>query len=69
MSHAPPRVPKQAGLWMQPYPLFPGDVWPGHLHGAGCLSARAMDAGFPTVVSCLCLGLRFALILPIWADV
>ena len=32
--------------------LFP----PGHLHGTGCLSARAMGTGFPTVVRRLCLG-------------
>ena len=42
---------------MQPYPRSPDVVWPGHLHGTGCLSARAMDAGFPTVVWRLCLGL------------
>ena len=45
-----------AGLRMQPYPRSPDLVWPGHLHGTGCLSARAMDTGFPTVVWCLCLG-------------
>ena len=39
-----------AGLGMQPYPRAPDLVWPGHLHGNGCLSARAMDTGFPTVV-------------------
>ena len=42
---------------MQPYPRSPDLVWPGHLHGTGCLSARAMDTGFPTVVRRLCLGL------------
>ena len=41
---------------MQPYPRSPDLVWPGHLHGTGCLSARAMDTGFPTVVWRLCLG-------------
>ena len=41
---------------MQPYPRSPDLVWPGHLHGTGCLSARALDTGFPTVVWCLCLG-------------
>ena len=41
---------------MQPYPLAPDLVWPGHLHGTGCLSARAMDTGFPTVLWRLCLG-------------
>ena len=45
-----------AGLRMQPYPGAPDLVWPGHLHGTGCLSARAMDTEFPTVVWCLCLG-------------
>ena len=38
-----------AGLRMQPYPRSPDLVWPGHLHGAGCLSARAVGTGFPTV--------------------
>ena len=42
---------------MQPYPGSPDLVWPGHLHGTGCLSARAMDTGFPTVSWRLCLGL------------
>ena len=46
---------------MQLYPQSPDFVWPGHLHGTGCLSARAMDNGLPTVVCCLCLGLRCAL--------
>ena len=41
---------------MQPYPRAPDLVWPGHLHGTGCLSARAVGTGFPTVVWCLCLG-------------
>ena len=49
-----------ARLRMQPYPRSPGHVWPGHLHGMACLSARAMDTGFPTVVWCLCFGLGFA---------
>ena len=44
-----------AGLRMQPYPPAPDLVWPGHLHGTGCLSARAMDTGFPTVLWRLCL--------------
>ena len=43
---------------MQPYPRSPDLVWPGHLHGTGCLSARSMDTGFPTVAWRLCLGLR-----------
>ena len=41
---------------MQPYFRSLDLVWPGHLHGTGCLSARAMDTGFPTVVWCLCVG-------------
>ena len=41
---------------MQPYPRSPDLVWPGHLHGMGCLSARAVGTGFPTVVRCLCFG-------------
>ena len=46
-----------AGLRMQPYPRSPDLVWPGHLHGTGCLSARAMDTGFPTVAWRLRFGL------------
>ena len=42
---------------MQPYPRSPDLVWPGHLHGTGCLSAGAVGTGFPTVVWRLCLGL------------
>ena len=45
---------------MQPYPWSPDLVWLGHLHGSGCLSARAMDTGFPAVVWRLCLGLGCA---------
>ena len=45
------------GLRMQPYPRSLDLVWPGHLHGTGCLSARAMDTGFPTVAWRFCLGL------------
>ena len=41
---------------MQPYPRSPDLVWRGHLHGTGCLSARAVGTGFPTVVRRLCLG-------------
>ena len=41
---------------MQPYPRAPDLVWPGHLHGAGCLSARAVGTGFPTVGLRLWLG-------------
>ena len=41
---------------MQPYPRSPDLVWPGHVHGTGCLSARTVGTGFPTVVRRLCLG-------------
>ena len=41
---------------MQPYPRALDLVWPGQLHGTGCLTARAVDTGFPTVVWRLCLG-------------
>ena len=41
---------------MQPYPRSPDLVWPGHLHGTDCLSARAVGTGLPTVVRHLCLG-------------
>ena len=41
---------------MQPYPPSLDLVWPGHLHGTGCLSARAVGTRFPTVVRRLCLG-------------
>ena len=45
-----------AGLRMQPYPRSPDLVWPGHLHGLGCLSAQAVGTGFPTVGLRLWLG-------------
>ena len=41
---------------MQPYPRAPDLVWPGHLHGTCCLSARAVGTGFPTVGLRLWLG-------------
>ena len=41
---------------MQPCPGSPDLVLPGHLHGTGCLSARAVGTGFPTVVRRFCLG-------------
>ena len=67
VSHAAPRVRKGcAGLRMQPYPRAPDLVWPGHLHGTGCLSARAMDTGFPIAVCRLCLGPGCALV---WVSV
>ena len=58
-----------AGVRMQPYPRALDLVWPGHLHGTGPLSARAMDTGFHTVVWRLCLGLSFALTPPILARI
>ena len=54
---------------MQPYRRTPDLVWPGHLHGTGCFSARAMATGFPSVVWRLCLGLGFALTPPLLAGV
>ena len=45
-----------AGPRMQPYPRAPDLIWPGHLHGTGCLSAWAMDTGFSTAVWGSCLG-------------
>ena len=45
-----------AGLRMQPHPRSLLLVWPGLLHGTGCLSARAVGTGFPTILWCLCLG-------------
>ena len=58
-----------AGLKMQLYPRSPDLVLPGYLHGTGCLSARAMETGFPTVVWRLCLGLGFAVTPPTLARV
>ena len=51
-------------------PGAPDHVWPGHLHGAGRLNARAMDTGFPTVVWRARLVLGFALpwLLLIWVS-
>ena len=45
-----------AGPRMQPYHRAPVLLWLGHPHGTGCLSARAMDTGFPTAVWGLCSG-------------
>ena len=45
---------------MQPYPRSLDLVWPGHLHGTVCLSARANDTGFPTVVWRVSLGPGYA---------
>ena len=54
---------------MQPYPQAPDLVWPGHLHGTGCLRARATDTGFHIVVWRLCFGVGFAVTPPILAGV
>ena len=51
---------------LQLYPRSPDLVWLVLLHGSGCLSARAIDTGFPTVVRRLCLGLGFAVTPPTW---
>ena len=51
---------------MQPYPRSPDLVCPGHLQGTGCLSARAMDTGFPSFLWRLYLGLGCAWI---WVSV
>ena len=58
-----------AGLRMQPYPRAPDLIRPGHLHGTGSLSARAIDTGFPIVVWRLCLGLGSAVTPPFLAGV
>ena len=49
---------------MQPNPWAPDLLWPGHPHGTGCLSVRAIDTGFPTVVQRACLVLGLALLRP-----
>ena len=69
VSHAPLESQSSAGLRIQPYPRARDLVGPGYLHGTGCLSARAMDTGFPTVVWCLCLGLGFSVTPPLLAGV
>ena len=56
VSHAPPRVPKQRRPQNAALPPVSGSCLADHLHGTGCLSARPMDTGFPTVVWCLCVG-------------
>ena len=63
-----------AVLKMQPYPGSPDLVWPGHLHGTGCLSARAMDrVSYCCVVfvfgSGLCFGSGFGCAPPLLAGV
>ena len=45
-----------AGLRMQAYPRAPDLVWVGHLHGTGCLSARAIGTGLPIFVWRLSMG-------------
>ena len=52
-SASSPKAAQALGCSLTP----PDLVWPGHLHGTGCLSARAVGTGFPTVVRRLCLGL------------
>ena len=54
---------------MEPYKRAQDVEWRGHLHGSGCLSARAMDTGFPTVVWHLCSRLGVAVTLPVLAGV
>ena len=45
-----------AGLRMQPYPRALDHLWPGHLHGMGCLSALAMDSGVLLLCgTCVCV--------------
>ena len=46
---------------MQTYPRAPGHMWPGHMHGAGCLSAWTMHTGSSISVWRVFLGLGFAL--------
>ena len=40
---------------MQPHPQAPGHIWPGHLHGAGCLSAGAMDTSYFLLLCGVCI--------------
>ena len=54
---------------MQCYPRAPDQFWPGHLHGTGCLTVRATDTGFSTIVWRLCLGPGLAVTPPILAGV
>ena len=54
---------------MQPYPRSPDPFWPGHLHATCCLTARALDTWFPTVVWRLGSGLGFAVTLQLLAGV
>ena len=62
--------PKAAqALGCNPPPGLRISFLPGHLHGTGCLSARAMDTESSTVVWCWCLGSGFALTPPILAGV
>ena len=54
---------------MQPYPPAPDLFWPGHLHGTGCLSVRAMDTWFATVVRRAYLGWGLAVFWPFLVEV
>ena len=58
-----------AGIGRQPYPRALDLVWPGHLHGTGCLMPGLWTLGFHTVVWRLCWGLGFAVTPPILAGV
>ena len=53
-SASSPKAALALGCSLTPH--FPDLVWPGHLHGSGCLSARAVGTGFPTVGLHLWLG-------------
>ena len=55
---------------MQPYPRSLDLVWPGHVNATGCLSVRAIDTGFPTVVwrTRLVLGLVLSWPLLVWVS-
>ena len=54
---------------MEHYPGAQDLFWPGHLHGTGCLSARAIDTWCLTIVSRLCLCLGFTVTSPISSGV
>ena len=48
-----------AGLRMQPYPRSQDLVWPGQLHGTGCLSDGLWTLGFLLLCG-LCVWVRIA---------
>ena len=54
VAHAASSLKAAQALGCSLSPLAPGHVWPGHLNGTGCLSARAMDTELPNVVWRLC---------------